>query len=355
MLDKDNARKLDRNKYKLINPTRFSFVNCLDQFSLQGIEKVDKLINLIPQLLITDWIYFGDCHLHEFKINKPKSNVEVKIESLVTNEVKKFNKKNKVKIKTPFVNTDLLTAGQVIDRNFKLGLSFMPNKNEGVRIDSKEYKEILSNKNYNYGNKFNFLDTAIEELEFLYEKKEKVSNDLNLVINANIDDDQYKRFNDYVNDKYIVYPYKVTEMWEIDIDYETDKKVKKKSTTLEVQYFICALDYSSTYLNQKLKITDRICDVAHLGNLSLFSRDDLSTFGKIYNNRLTTPVNIYTKIENIDKDSIGQINMVEPNMTQSKYEHEISNTLDEFVLKYNNPIPISFLPIMHNQLNDYKS
>jgi hypothetical protein len=329
-----------------------SFVNCLDQLSLQGMNETDKLIHLRPEIFLNEIHYTGEHDSAKIKVNKAKSKFDINIESLITRNNHNFSSENKTKIKTPFANGRIFCAGQLIDRKYKQGISFVPKDNEGVRFDSVEYKNLLENGEFNKNicyEAVKLLDTAYEKLEYSQRFNADCFSSLSIF---NEDDNKastdYTLF-DYLNDKYIIYPYKVTETWQLAFDVDVDDIDVDKDTSLgssiNISYYLCVLGYSENYLKNNTQ-KDKILFEQAIFEKNLMSPNlDITELGKVYKDDLMTYFNVYTETVEADEFSIAQSSKITPVVHENPNNYDLEIEYDDNLL-FKEPKVISMLPML---------
>lgn len=354
MLNYDLAQLIDSNNQDLEfkGVPSISLVNCLDQLNLQGINETNSLIHLTPEIFLDETHYMGEHDSAKIKVNNAKSKVDVNIQSLITKNNHTFNSEEKTKIKTPFANKRIFCAGQLINRKYKQGISFAPKSDEGVRFDSVEYKNLLENGEFNNHIRyeaFKLLDMAFEKLE--YSQKFNADCFSNLSI-FNEDDNKsnidYTLF-DYLNDKYIIYPYKVTETWQLAFDVDIDNIDIDKDTSLgssiNISYYLCVLGYSENYLRNNTQ-KDKILFEQAIFEKNLMSPNlDITELGKVYKDDLMTYFNVYTETVEVDEFSIAQSSKITPIVHENPNNYDLEIEYDDSLL-FKEPKVISMLPIL---------
>lgn len=370
MLNYNLAKKIDENtgsnKYLM---DKLNFEDILDQLEISGIENPKKCIQLRPEIFLGEREYLGEHDSAYIKVNNTQSKFSINIESLVTNEIRSFNNTQKTKIRTPYRNKRIFTAGQIVDRKYKQGINFEPKENEGVRFDSKEYKNIINDKNIHFKTRFglfDILDSDFETLEYNYRYNESEHGYENFSANVidmeELDAKALKRdytFVDYIEDKYIVYPYKVTETWQLAFEIDVDSKDIEKNTTLsspiEVSYYLCVLKYSNKYLSEILDNKNVLFEIATLGDTpwqstppGISGRGGVSKLGKIYCNNLPkqrTGITSYSETVQLDDFSIEQFTNLVPKIYENPYTYDM-NVDNESQLHFHYPKVISMLPVL---------
>ncbi|MEZ7611273.1 hypothetical protein O3668_11505 [Staphylococcus capitis] len=354
MLNYDLAQLIDSNNQDLEfkGVPSISFVNCLDQLNLQGINETDKLIHLRPELFLDETHYMGEHDSAKIKVNKAKSKVDVNIQSLITKNNHTFNSEDKTKIKTPFANKRIFCAGQLINRKFKQGISFVPKIDEGVRFNSEEYKELRDNNEYNSHMRFEvikLLDMPFEKLEYSQNHNVDYSNDL-CIFKEDVDkpSSDYTLSN-YVIDKYVVYPYKVTETWQLAFDVDIDEIDVDKDTslgsTINISYYLCVLGYSENYLKSKISKEKVLFEHANLEKDLMFSNLDITELGKVYKDDLMTYFNVYTETVSSDEFTIAQSSKITPVVHENPNDYDLEIEYNDNLL-FKEPKVISMLPIL---------
>lgn len=354
MLNYDLAQLIDSNNQDLEfkGVPSISLVNCLDQLNLQGINETNSLIHLRPEIFLNEIHYTGEHDSAKIKVNKAKSKFDINIESLITRNNHNFSSENKTKIKTPFANGRIFCAGQLIDRKYKQGISFVPKDNEGVRFDSVEYKNLLENGEFNKNicyEAFKLLDMAYEKLEYSQKFNADCFSSLSIF---NEDDNKastdYTLF-DYLNDKYIIYPYKVTETWQLAFDVDIDDIDVAKDTSLgssiNISYYLCVLGYSENYLRNNTQ-KDKILFEEAIFEKNLMSPNlDITKLGKVYKDDLMTYFNVYTETVEVDEFSIAQSSKITPIVHENPNNYDLEIEYDDNLL-FKEPKVISMLPIL---------
>lgn len=368
MLDYDLAKKIDEktgsNKYLM---DKLNFEDILDQLEISGIENPEKCIQLRPEIFLGEREYLGEHDSAYIKINNTQSKFSINIESLVTNDIRSFNNTQKTKIRTPYRNKRIFTAGQIVDRKYKQSINFEPKENEGVRFDSKDYESIITDKNLHFKTKFglfDILDLDVETLEYDYRYNENKQgyetfsvNDIEEEMNHKSLKSDYT-FVDYIKDKYIVYPYKVTETWqlafEIDVDSKDIEKNESLSSPIEISYYLCVLKYSNKYLSEMLENKNVMFEIATLGDIhwqttpkGMAGRGGLSKLGKIYCNGLMeqrTGIVSYSETVQLDDFSIEQFTNFVPKIYENPYTYDM-NVDDDTQLHFHYPRVVSMLPV----------
>ena len=354
MLNYELAQLIDNNNQDLEfkGVPSISFVNCLNQLNLQGINESDKLIHLRPEIFLDEKYYTGEHDSAKIKVNKAKSKFDINIESLITRNNHNLNSEDKTKIKTPFANGRIFCAGQLIDRKYKQGISFVPKNNEGVSFKSDEYKELLDNDEYNSHLRFEafkLLDMPFEKLEYSQKYNENCFNSLHIF---DEDDDKSSvdyTFFDYLSDKYIIYPYKVTETWQLALDVDIDDIDVDKDTSLgssiNISYYLCVLGYSENYLKSNIKKDKVLFEHANLEKNLMFSNFDITELGKVYKDDLMTYFNIYTETVQVDEFTIEQSSKITPVVHENPNNYDLEIEYDDNLL-FKKPKVISMLPIL---------
>ncbi|MDW4130294.1 hypothetical protein QI229_13305 [Staphylococcus saprophyticus] len=370
MLNYDLAKKIDEkrgsNKYR---DSQVHYEDILDQFAMSGIDNPKKCIQLRPELFLGEREYLGEHDRAYIKVNNTKSKFSINIESLVTNEVYSFDSGQKTKIKTPYTNNRIFTAGQIVDRKYKQSINFEPKENEGVRFDSKVYKDIASNSNMNFKTKnsigiHKLLDLNIEDMEYQFRYNNwggsyntfSIS-DIRHMDGIDITDEEIEDFRktyslfDYIEDKYIVFPYKVTENWqlafEIDVDSKDTDKLTKLSSPIEISYYIWVLKYSDKYMSKILGNKNILFEIASLGRASTGVGGGLSKLGKYYKESIDfSKVHITAQIETIQLDdfSIDQYTSLIPTVYDEPYHYDLKIN-EESRLHFHYPKVISMIPV----------
>ena len=354
MLNYELAQLIDNNNQDLEfkEIPAISFVNCLDQLNLQGINEPDKLIHLRPEIFLNEKHYMGEHDSAKIKVNKAKSKFDINIESLITRNNHNFNSKDKTKIKTPFANGRIFCAGQLIDRKYKQGISFVPKNNEGVRFDSVEYKNLLENSEFNSYlrfESFKLLDMPYEKLEYSQKFDENSFSSLSIF---NEDDDKsiidYTLF-DYLSDKYIIYPYKITETWQLAFDVDIDDIDVDKDTSLgssiNISYYLCVLGYSENYLKNEIQKDKVLFEHANFEKNLMSPNFDITELGKVYKDDLMTYFNVYIETVKVDEFSIAQSSKITPVVHENPNNYDLEIEYDDNLL-FKEPKVISMLPIL---------
>lgn len=354
MLNYDLAQLIDSNNQDLEfkGVPSISLVNCLDQLNLQGINETDKLIHLRPEIFLDETHYMGEHDSAKIKVNNAKSKVDVNIQSLITTNNYTFNSEDKTKIKTPFANKRIFCIGQLINRKYKQGISFAPKSDDGVRFDSKEYRNLLENSEYNSHRRFelsNLLDLAFEKLEFSQNHNKDYFNDL-CIFKEDVDKPSSDyTLSDYLKDKYIIYPYKVTETWQLAFDVDIDKIDVDKDTslgsTINISYYLCVLGYSENYLKSKIPKENVLFEHANLEKNLMFSNLDITELGKVYKDDLMTYFHVYTETVPLDEFTIAQSSKITPVVHENPNDYDLEIEYDDNLL-FKKPKVISMLPIL---------
>lgn len=294
----------------------------------------------------------GEHDSAKIKVNNGKSKVDVNIQSLITKNNHTFNSEDKTKIKTPFANKRIFCAGQLINRKYKQGISFAPKSDDGVRFDSKEYKNLLENSEYNSHRRFelsNLLDLAFEKLEYSQNYNVEYFNDL-CIFKEDVDKPSSDyTLSDYLKDKYIIYPYKVTETWQLAFDVDIEEIDVDKDTslgsTINISYYLCVLGYSENYLKSKIPQEKVLFEHANLEKNLMFSNLDITELGKVYKDDLMTYFNVYTETIPLDDFTIAQSSKITPVVHENPNDYDLEIEYDDNLL-FKKPKVISMLPIL---------
>lgn len=354
MLNYDLAQIIDNEnpylEYKGIHA--ISFVNCMDQLKFQNINQIDQFIHLRPQIFLDEKYYMGEHDSAKIIVNKAKSKFGINIESLVTNKNYNFYSNDKTKIKTPFANKKIFSAGQLINRKFKQGISFVPKNNEGISFGSKEYKKLLENRKYNSHSQFeifNILDLTFEKLEYSQKYNKDYADDLCAFEKFEVSPTPVSEFTKYLNEKYVVYPYKVTESWQLAFDVDVNEIDIEKTTslgsTINISYYVFVLGYSEKYLDNNIQKDKILFSHANFDEDLMFSRYDLTQLGKVYKDDLMTNFNVYTETVQLDDFTIEQYSKISPIVYESPNDYELEIE-DEDNLLFYKPKVISMLPML---------
>ncbi|WP_341775895.1 hypothetical protein [Staphylococcus hyicus] len=358
MLNYENAKRIDvltgadKDDLELVK-----LENILNQLSMQSTNSIniDNCIHIRPQLLLNDVVY-NETNTHAgLKVNRSKSKFNLKIESLITNDVYYIDSKQNSKIKTPFRNKNLFFAGQMLNRKFNIGINYVPKESEGVRLDSKAYSNLQSDSNLNFKTKVtiktnNIFDKTVEEMEYRFRYN-------NWRDNNPISSDLFK----YLQDKYIIYPYKVTETWqlafEIIVNSKEQKKLIKFSEPLEISYYLWVLKYSNEYINNIID-DDVLFDIAIVGNAlncnPINHSLNLSKLGKIY--KVDNPMsNVYISGQYITKKdenhNIKSKILLKAKVHEIPYNYEFSTNKNELSqLHFYYPKVVSMVPVMKQSI-----
>lgn len=370
MLNYELAKEIDEktgaNKYSM---DKINFEDILDQLSISGIKDPKKAIQLRPEIFLGENEYLGEHDSAYIKINNTQSKFSMNIESLITNKVYSFDSSEKIKIRTPYPNKRIFTAGQIVDRKYKRSINFEPRENEGVRFDSKKYENIRNDKNIHFKTRlglFDILDFEVECLEYNYKYSKSEQdhetfsvNDIDTEFRVLEDSEKKYTFMDYMSDKYIVYPYKVTETWqlafEIDVNSKDIDKNTKLSSPIEISYYICVLKYSDKYLSDILDNKKVLFEVATLGDTNwqttpkgVSGSGGISKLGKIYRNNMLkqrTSIISYSETVQLDDFTIEQYTNLVPKIYENPYTYE-QNVGDDSQIHFHSPIIISMLPVL---------
>lgn len=270
------------NKAKFIDKnTTFYFDPPLErrmkQLNISDNEDINKIITLCPRLYINHLTF-------DLNIKSRSSDFEIKVTSLKTQ--KEYLKANKFKIITPYPNKRYLCAGTLINRKVKEGISFVPDDEDFSpfddfinRVNCKEFNVIERSKSSLYDN------------IFVSKKDDDRKN--------NVDD-----YNEELKEKYEIARYKITECWKLKGRYEQYDELV--SNGLEINYFIYVLRYKREYI-QNIIYSKPILEVATASH-SYQSNVKNTILGHVYQDKLTTSVNIYDNEDMIQEMILIPIN-----------------------------------------------
>lgn len=371
MLNYDLAKQIDKKTGSYNDPNgKINFKDILDQLSLNDIKNPTKCIQLKPELFLEEKEYLGEHDSAYIKVNNTKSKVNINVESLVTNEKYSFGSSENLRIKTPYPNKRIFTVGQIVDRKYKQSINFEPKSNEGIRFDSDIYQNIFNDKTINFRTQNYFkseifdLDFEISEYNYLYnESEENIEsfsiNDIDEEIKIVEDLEDRYTFTDYISDKYIIYPYKITEKWQLAFEIDVDSKDIEKNTSLsspiEISYYICVLKYSNKYICEVLGNKKILFEVATMGVYpwqttysGVFASGGISKLGKIYSNKYQkqkTGVISCSETIKLDDFSIEQFTNIIPKIYEYPHLYDI-NVDRESQVQFHYPIVISMLPVL---------
>lgn len=216
---------------------------------------------------------------------------------------------DKTKIRTPFPNKRILSGGTLHNRTFLEGFSFVPDKDEGFSLGS-ETEENMRDKYKITAPSNIIIDSQIEQVEY----NAQTNNELRLLDTlsiSNFEDSQrikqVNSFKQYLADKYTIFPYKVTEKWNLAIDFtdiDEEKYTIEKSNGLVVSYYVMVIGYKRSYLAKQINKQNIIGEVALLGKR--FGNNNVTCLGKHYNDFFKTDVDIEVdnNVENKEKSDV---------------------------------------------------
>lgn len=247
------------DKSNILGPST-EYNTIMDSAIKAGLKKEDtpaKLISILPELYL-DEMFLQDAGT---KINVFKSSVKVSVESLVTGNRKNFDD---LKIRRPYPNKRYLVAGILLDRKFSKSISFTPDEDEGMdylELSQKQgdgwyeiSRSIHSTISSIDGNMF-LQSTGVDETyKYSLENYQKeISNN-----NFGFRFDGYKR---YLSDKYLIYPYKITEEWQLS--FKTAGKNEIQSNVFRIVTTEIFLEYKKEYQNGFYNVSDLLAQVAY--------------------------------------------------------------------------------------------
>lgn len=298
MINQETAKKIDENTLNDIP---------LENRVKQIKQDADKMITIRPQLFINSLqLELGN----DAKINKSKSKLTVEIESMAKEEHKiMYQPTDKTKIRTPFPNKRILSGGTLHNRTFLEGFSFIPDNDEGFSLGS-ETEENVRDKYKITAPSHIIIDNQVEQIEY----NAQTNNELKLLETLSIpnfeDSQRIKQvngFKQYLADKYTIFPYKVTEKWNLAIDFTDingEKYTIEESHGLVVSYYMMVIGYKRSYLAKQINKESIIGEVALLGKR--FGNNNVTCLGKHYNDFFKTDVDIEVNnnVENKEKPDV---------------------------------------------------